>query len=102
MNNKITKKEVMQQFIKAIQFYFEWLEQREGNGFVFNNIAHDSDKKLYEQQLLTVNEVATILYVSKSLVYKMTRQGDKPSIRFGASVRIQTEDLDEFITNNLN
>lgn len=47
--------------------------------------------------LLTAIEIASILKISKGLSYRMIKDGDIPSVRFGRSVRVKQEDLDLFI-----
>ena len=51
--------------------------------------------------LLKVAEVAQILNISKSLIYRLIQSGDLPSIRLGRSVRVRPADLEQFIQNNL-
>jgi excisionase family DNA binding protein len=44
---------------------------------------------------------AQILGISKSLIYRLVSQGSLPAVRFGRTVRVRSEDLDKFITDNL-
>lgn len=44
-------------------------------------------------ELLTVDEVAQKLKLSKSMVYLLCQQGKLPTVRFGKSVRIPAEAL---------
>lgn len=46
---------------------------------------------------LTGKEVAAILKISKALAYRLIAKGEIPSIRFGRTVRVKKEALDEFI-----
>ena len=48
-------------------------------------------------RLLRPNDVAEILSVSKSYVYKLIRDGTIPSIQIGRSVRVRDRDLMNFI-----
>ena len=48
-------------------------------------------------RLLRPNDVAEILSVSKSYVYKLIRDGAIPSIQIGRSVRVRDRDLMVFI-----
>jgi excisionase family DNA binding protein len=49
------------------------------------------------EQLLKPADVAEILQISKALAYKMLKQGDIPTVRFGSTVRVRREDLDKYI-----
>ena len=53
------------------------------------------------EKLLTGNQVAEILNISRSTAYNLMKRGQLPSVRFGRSVRCRSTDLDEFIVNNL-
>jgi excisionase family DNA binding protein len=49
------------------------------------------------EQLLNPADVAEILKVSKALAYKMLKEGEIPTVRFGKSVRVRREDLEKYI-----
>jgi excisionase family DNA binding protein len=49
--------------------------------------------------LLTGNEVAEILKVSRSFAYSLMKKGDIPVVRIGRSVRVNLEALNTFIEN---
>jgi excisionase family DNA binding protein len=49
------------------------------------------------KRLLTAKEAAIILVISASKMYSMIQAREIPAVRFGRSVRIREEDLDEFI-----
>ncbi len=51
--------------------------------------------------LLTGDDVADILKVSRSFAYKLMRQGEIRVVRLGRAVRVRPEDLDAFIKANL-
>ena len=53
-----------------------------------------------QDPILTPEEVAQILKISKSKVYRMMQLGEIPSIRFGRTARVSREDLDNFIRNH--
>jgi len=53
-----------------------------------------------ETNILTAIEIARILKISKALAYRLISQGQITSIRFGKTVRVKSEDLQEFIKNN--
>ena len=48
--------------------------------------------------LLTVDDIAAKCRVSKQSVYKAIHQGQLPSQRFGRSVRVSQQDLDQYLT----
>lgn len=47
--------------------------------------------------LLTLNEVAKALKVSRTHAYRLAQTGELPSVRFGRCVRVAEEDLRAFI-----
>lgn len=52
-------------------------------------------------KLLKPMEVAQILGVSKALAYRLISQRQLSCVRFGRTVRVKQEDLQEFIQRNL-
>jgi excisionase family DNA binding protein len=50
--------------------------------------------------ILTAGEVAKILRISKSKVYRMMQQGEIPSVKFGRTSRVRHQDLNDFIQNH--
>ena len=48
-------------------------------------------------QFLTGKEIAKILKISKALAYRLIAENKIPSVRFGRTVRVRQEDLEEFI-----
>jgi len=56
-----------------------------------NNNSHE------KVHLLRPDEVAEVLNISKSLVYKLLQQGQIPAVRFNKTVRIRQVDLDNYI-----
>ena len=52
------------------------------------------------QKLLKVIEVARILNISRSLVYRLIHTGKIPHIRISQAVRIHQNDLDKFVEGN--
>lgn len=48
-------------------------------------------------ELLRVEEVSSILRISKTQGYRLVKAGQLPAVIFGRSVRIRGEDLDNFI-----
>lgn len=50
--------------------------------------------------LLDIQEVARILNVSRSMVYKLIEQGHLPSVKIGSAIRVRPASLDAFIDKN--
>jgi len=50
--------------------------------------------------LLKATEVADILNISRSLVYRLIHTGEIPSIRINQAVRVHQDDLYSYIENN--
>jgi excisionase family DNA binding protein len=50
--------------------------------------------------ILRASEVATYLKISRTAAYRLIQLKELPAIRFGGSVRVKMEDLENFITNN--
>ena len=53
------------------------------------------------QKLLTGDEVAEILQVSRSYAYQLIREKQIKAVRLGRAVRVRPEDLTLFINNSL-
>ena len=53
------------------------------------------------EKLYRGSDVASILGISKALAYRLLAEGAIPSVRFGRTVRVRTEDLENFIKKNL-
>ena len=51
-------------------------------------------------KLLRPSEVAIILSVSRTQVYRLI-QNELPCVRFGSTVRVRRDDLDQFISGHL-
>ena len=51
-------------------------------------------------ELLKCSEVAQILRVSKSAVFKLVRDGKLPAVRLERTVRVKSNDLESFIEIN--
>ncbi len=52
------------------------------------------------RKLLRPEEVADLLNISKSYIYKLLRLRCVPAIRIGRSIRVRPEDLEKFIRTN--
>ena len=51
----------------------------------------------HEDRLLTINETADYLRLSRAKTYTMAATGELPAVRFGRSVRVPVAALDEWI-----
>ena len=52
------------------------------------------------ESLLTVEQMAKALCISRSLAYRLVQKGDIPSVHINTAVRIHPTDLDRFIHHN--
>lgn len=50
-----------------------------------------------EARLLTVNEVADLLRVSRMTVYRLIKEGDIAALRVGRSYRLREDDVDDYL-----
>jgi excisionase family DNA binding protein len=72
-----------------------------GRGFVDVLAAFSIHKRFFmSTYFLTAVEIAQILKISKALAYRLIAQGQITSIRFGRTVRVRYEALEEFIKKN--
>lgn len=53
-----------------------------------------------KQELLKASEIATILNVSKPMVYKLMQTRQIPTVRIGQCRRVLREDLEKYIQDN--
>ena len=51
-----------------------------------------------EVRLLTVNEVADLLRVSRMTVYRLIKTGEMSAFRVGRGYRLREEDIDSYLT----
>ena len=51
-----------------------------------------------EARLLTVNEVADLLRVSRMTVYRLIKAGEMPAFRVGRSYRLREDDVDGYLS----
>ena len=62
---------------------------------------HEQFSMIYKnERLLKASEVARILNISRSLVYRLIHSGKIPYIRINQAVRIHHNDLCKFIEGN--
>ena len=52
-------------------------------------------------KLIKSSDVAAILGISKALAYRLLAEGKIPSVRFGRTVRVRSEDIEKFISDCL-
>jgi len=52
-------------------------------------------------QLLRAADVARLLNISRALVYKLIADRQIVAVRFGKTVRVRLEDLEEFISKHI-
>jgi excisionase family DNA binding protein len=58
------------------------------------------DKPIIPERLLKANDVARVLGVSRTQVYRLM-SADLPAVRFGGTVRVRPEDLQKYIVDHL-
>jgi excisionase family DNA binding protein len=51
-----------------------------------------------QAKLLTVNEVADLLRVSRMTVYRLIKEGQMKALRVGRSYRLREDDVDEYLS----
>lgn len=61
----------------------------------------EKDSREELKQLLRAQDVAKVLNISLALAYRLIQQGELQSVRIGGSVRVRSEDLQEFIERSL-
>jgi excisionase family DNA binding protein len=54
-----------------------------------------------DKLLLTVNEAAAILRVSRAFVYELVARGDLPALHLGRRILIPRETIDRLVDNAL-
>ena len=59
-----------------------------------------SERQLGEVQFLTVEEVASIMRVSKMTVYRMVHAGELPAIRVGRSFRVPEDEVHKYLRSS--
>ena len=56
------------------------------------------ERPFTEARLLTVNEVADLLRVSRMTVYRLIREGDMAALRVGRSYRLREDDVNSYLS----
>ena len=64
-------------------------------------IGGRSMQKINDYHLLTIQEVADVLRVSKAMAYNLVQSGEIRSVHIRSSRRVRQRDLEEFIEFNL-
>ncbi len=54
-----------------------------------------------ESSYFTAVEISKLFKISRALAYRMISQGQIPSVRFGKTVRVKSEDLQKFIDQSI-
>lgn len=57
-----------------------------------------NERSFTEARLLTVNEVADLLRVSRMTVYRLIKEGSMPALRVGRSYRLREDDVDDYLS----
>ncbi len=60
-------------------------------------LPHPVHPTLEDKQLMTVKEVALLLRISRSALYRLIERGELPSLRLGHSVRLRADDVLAFM-----
>jgi excisionase family DNA binding protein len=68
-----------------------------GAGAVPYNRPNVVREPFTEARLLTVNEVADLLRVSRMTVYRLIKQGEMPALRVGRGYRLRDEDVQSYL-----
>jgi excisionase family DNA binding protein len=59
-----------------------------------------SERQLAEVRFLTVDEVASIMRVSKMTVYRLVHAGDLPAVRVGRSFRVPEAEVHRYLRSS--
>lgn len=104
MNNQITSDEVSLQFAKAIKLFLDFLKQENpiGGTQPLTRTPPGTNTSVPTRQeperLLRVGEVAKVLQISRSAVYRLIQLGEIPSMRFGEKIiRVRQKDLEAIV-----
>jgi excisionase family DNA binding protein len=66
-----------------------------------STIPIEMPKKYDPLQLLTADEAAALLHNHRSTIYDMMQNGEIPTVKYGRSVRIRRQDLEQFIISHV-
>jgi len=89
----VTTKEVAQQFATALELLLDWIDQRTRKSVS----QAQGVTPISMDRLLRVEDVAKILNISKAHAYNLIERKEVPSIRFGQSVRVRVQDLQDLM-----
>lgn len=62
---------------------------------IINDIIEQKDNM--KEKLLTINEITTILQVSKLTIYRYIKAGKLPAYKVGRDYRVKQEDFNELL-----
>lgn len=54
-------------------------------------------KRVCEKRTYTVEEIATLLGISRTSAYEFVKKGEVKAVRIGASIRISKKSFDEWL-----
>jgi excisionase family DNA binding protein len=77
------------------------VERRELDGRSLLRIAPDKASFLDRRLVLSVEEAAQVLRISRGLAYELVRRGDIPSIRLGRRVLVPVAALRELLSKGM-
>jgi excisionase family DNA binding protein len=97
MNEIVSIKQVAEQFAVGIELLLRWYAQQNRHREKKIISTHSYQDEVFK--LLTAEEVASVLDVSRALVYSMVRRGEIPAVHVRGAVRIRKEDLDRIINS---
>jgi excisionase family DNA binding protein len=62
-----------------------------------NNTQLEIPSRKELRRLLTGDEVADLLNISRSFAFALMKRGEIPTVKLGRAVRVRPQDLEEFI-----
>jgi excisionase family DNA binding protein len=62
-----------------------------------NNTQLEIPSRKEPRRLLTGDEVADLLNISRSFAFALMKRGEIPTVKLGRAVRVRPQDLEEFI-----
>ena len=97
MDHEISSDDVAQQFSKAFSVLFKWLDRKltPPQAPMMSELPAPSIERL-----LTVDQAAKLLNISRAKLYQMIQCEEFPAVRMGSAVRVRPQDLQQFIDGN--
>ena len=65
-----------------------------------NKKTHSDMNQAFPEALLTGNDVARVLNVSRAFAYQLMQRGEIPTVHLGRSRRVIPADLERYISQN--